>query len=168
MHSIKNVDVNDVTRGDALVEQTSDENSEAGSILFRFEDMPVVKIKFPETINSSAMLAIHAAKTNEYVGMNGFYTMLIIVPQIVLLAIDVVTQISFVQYLQKTLSGLDSCEIRTDLVLRYLSVAAFLAGMIFDFFECFEMVLCCGHGTWKRKMIIKHFSSKSEQTGAKN
>lgn len=55
MHSIKNVDVNDVTRGDALVEQTSDENSEAGSILFRFEDMPVVKIKFPETINSSAM-----------------------------------------------------------------------------------------------------------------
>ena len=43
MHSIKNVDVNDVTRGDALVEQTSDENSEAGSILFRFEDMPVVK-----------------------------------------------------------------------------------------------------------------------------
>ena len=116
------------------------------------------------------MLTIHGAKTNEYVGMNGFYTMLIIVPQIVLLAIDVVTQISFVQYLQKTLSGLDSCEIRTDLVLRYLSVAAFLAGMIFDFFECFEMVLCCGHGTccaWKRKMI-KHFSSKSEQTGAKN
>ena len=67
--------------------------------------------------------------------------MLIVFPQLVLLAINVVIQISFVQYLQRTLSGFDSCEIKTDLVLRYLSVAASLAEMIFEFFECFEMVL---------------------------
>ena len=72
MHSIKYVDVNDVTRGDTLVEQTSDDSSESGSIRFPFEDMSAVKIKLPEGIYSSAMLAIHSAKTSEYVGVNSF------------------------------------------------------------------------------------------------
>eukprot|EP00438_Fugacium_kawagutii_P013969 Skav202197 [mRNA] locus=scaffold191:99132:99971:- [translate_table: standard] len=142
-----------MTRGDPLVEQEGNDEVPPGSIIFPFDDVPTVKIQLPESIYSSAMLSIHGAHASDFEGMqNAVISLMIVFPQVVLLVINIVIQLSFVQYLQRTLSGIESCEIKTDLVLRYLSVAAFVAGMVFEFFECFEMVLW----TWYVKTENSH------------
>ena len=93
-----------------------------------------------------------APRNDEYEGMNCFFTLSIVVPQVVLLALNVLIQISFVQYLERAYSGVDPCEIETDLVLRYLALAAFVAGMIFEIFECIEMLIW----TWNVKTEESH------------
>lgn len=134
----------DVDRGRALVEErVLNDDAAGGTIVFPFDDMPIVKLKLPECIYSSVMLLIHGARAEEYgsLGFNCFMSCMVVAPQVLLLAINVVVQVSFIRYLERTLSDVDSCNIKTDVVLRYLSVASFVAGMIFEFFECFEMLL---------------------------
>ena len=146
MYTIKYADL---TGGAELLEPADEA---PGSVIFPFDDMPSVKIQLPESIYSSAMLVIHGAKAEEYEGMNGVLTLMVVAPQVLLLALNIVLQVSFVNYLHRTLSGTDPCDIKTDLVLRYLSVAAFVAGMIFEFFECFEMILWA----WYVKTEVSH------------
>ena len=106
-----------------------------------FDALPTMHFQLPGSIYASAMLVFLGAKKEEYEGMNCLFTLSIVVPQVVLLALNVVIQISFVQYLERAYAGLDVCDIETDLVLRYLALAAFVAGMIFEVFECIEMFI---------------------------